>query len=295
MIQELRRQTAAITGLNVFLTRPKIFRLAPARARAYISTPCRPAISTTVPLCTAGRRRNPQAARLAGHSSDLQIKSPQTVLNIDRQKAAALGLTPSRFVQRALRLVRHAPGRDDLHRQQRLAVILELDPCQQNPRPFQGICSFERRSSSCRSSTVATLTQGAGPLTVNHQGQLPAVTISFNSRRASPSARRSTASRKWSGGWFPADHHGRLFGNGAGVSAVAARPGLAAAGDRSRHLHRAGHPLRELYPPDHNSFGAAGGRRRCAADPDAVQDGPSASLRLSASSCWSASSKRMRS
>ena len=28
--------------------------------------------------------------------------------------------------------------------------------------------------------TVATITQAAGPLTVNHQGQVPAVTISFN-------------------------------------------------------------------------------------------------------------------
>ncbi len=52
-----------------------------------------------------------------------------------------------------------------------------------------------------------------------------------------------------------------------------ARTGLAAAGDRRGHLHRARHSLRELHSPDHDPFRTAGGRRRCVADTDALQDG----------------------
>ena len=106
-------------------------------------------------------------------------------------------------------------------------------------------------------------TQPVGPLTVNHVGQLPAVTLSFNlgagvvaRRRRRARSRRPSASSS-----LPATVIDR---------ASRARPrrsrrrsgglGLLLAGGGPRHLHRARHPLRELHPPAHDPLGPAVGR-----------------------------------
>jgi HAE1 family hydrophobic/amphiphilic exporter-1 len=61
------------------------------------------------------------------------------------------------------------------------AVILELDPSfQQRADDLSKVFVRSTAGQLIPLSTVATLTHVAAPLTVNHQGQLPAVTISFN-------------------------------------------------------------------------------------------------------------------
>jgi HAE1 family hydrophobic/amphiphilic exporter-1 len=61
------------------------------------------------------------------------------------------------------------------------AVILEFDPAfQQSADDLSKVFVRSSTGQLVPLGTVATLTQAAGPLTVNHQGQLPAVTISFN-------------------------------------------------------------------------------------------------------------------
>ena len=114
-------------------------------------------------------------------TSDLQIKSPQTVLNVDREKAAALGLTADQirttlynsFGSRQVATL-YTASND-------YAVILELGPAfQENENDLSKVFVRSAAGQLVPLSTVATLTRAAGPLTVNHQGQLPAVTFSFN-------------------------------------------------------------------------------------------------------------------
>jgi len=111
----------------------------------------------------------------------LQIKSPQAIVNVDRQKAAALGLTTEQirttlynsFGSRQVATI-YTPSND-------YAVILELDPSfQQNADDLSKVFVRSAAGQLVPLETVATITQAAGPLTVNHLGQLPAVTISFN-------------------------------------------------------------------------------------------------------------------
>jgi len=45
-------------------------------------------------------------------------------------------------------------------------------------------------------TSVVTMRPGLGPLSINHSGQLPSVTLSFTSARGSRSARRSPALRQ---------------------------------------------------------------------------------------------------
>ena len=114
-------------------------------------------------------------------TSDLENKNPQAYLTIDREKAATLGITPdqirsslySAFGSRQVATI-YTPTDD-------YAVILEVDPARQ--RSADDLSRLYIRSSTGKLvpiSTFASIDERVGPLSVNHQWQLPAATISFN-------------------------------------------------------------------------------------------------------------------
>ena len=182
VIQELRRQSGAIPGLSVFLN--------PAQNLSIGARPSKSLYQYTLqagnlddlyrfaPLVDQEIRK---LSVLQDISSDLQIRSPQTILKVDRQKAAALGLTADQirstlyngFGQRQVATI-YTASND-------YAVILELNPTfQQRADDLSKVFVRSSAGALIPLDTVATLNQAAGPLTVNHQGQLPSVTISFN-------------------------------------------------------------------------------------------------------------------
>ena len=110
------------------------------------------------------------------------------------------------------------------------------------------------------------------PLSISHQGQFPAITISFNlapGRGAGPGDRRGAEGdgRTRRAG----DAQLELPGHRAGVPAVARHRAAADPRGARRGLSDPRHSLRELHPPDHDPVDAAVGRRRRARDPDAVR------------------------
>ena len=114
-------------------------------------------------------------------TSDLQVKNPQIDVTIDRDKASTLGITAQQ-VQDALG---YAYGQLQISTiyepSNTYRAIIEVQPDYQLDPDALGLLYV--RSSSGQVvplNTVATITRSVGPLTVNHQGQLPAVTISFN-------------------------------------------------------------------------------------------------------------------
>jgi HAE1 family hydrophobic/amphiphilic exporter-1 len=114
-------------------------------------------------------------------TSDLQIKNPEVNVVIDRDKAAALRITPeqienSLFAAYGPRWVSTIYAPDNQYR-----VLLEVE------RSFQAdpteMSALYVRSSGGRLvplDAVAHMESRAGPQTINHYGQLPAVTLSFN-------------------------------------------------------------------------------------------------------------------
>jgi HAE1 family hydrophobic/amphiphilic exporter-1 len=182
VIQELRRQTAAIPGLSVFLNPAQNLQIGARPSKSLYQYTLQAGnlddLFRFAPLVDAEIRKLPE---LQDISSDLQIKSPQMILNVDRQKSAALGLTAEQirttlydaFGTRQVATI-YTASND-------YAVILELDPTrQQQPDDLSKVFVRSSAGALVPLDTVASITQGAGPLTVNHQGQLPAVTISFN-------------------------------------------------------------------------------------------------------------------
>jgi HAE1 family hydrophobic/amphiphilic exporter-1 len=182
VIQDLRRQAGAIPGLNVFLNPAQNLQIGARASKSIYQYTLQAGnleeLYRFAPLVDAEMHR---LSELQDVSSDLQIKSPQTVLNVDREKAAALGLTAEQirttlynsFGSRQVATI-YTASND-------YAVILEFDPSfQQTADDLSKVFVRSTAGQLVPLGTVATLTQAAGPLTVNHQGQLPAVTISFN-------------------------------------------------------------------------------------------------------------------
>ena len=116
-------------------------------------------------------------------NSDLQITSPQIVIDIDRDKASALGVTADQ-IESALGAAYGSKQVSTIYTPtNQYWVILEVDPQYQlDPTALERL--YVRASSGrlVPLDAVVTLTPGLGPLVVNHLGQLPAVTISFNTK-----------------------------------------------------------------------------------------------------------------
>jgi hydrophobic/amphiphilic exporter-1 (mainly G- bacteria), HAE1 family len=114
-------------------------------------------------------------------NSDLQIVKPHVTVEIDRPKAAALGVTPTQ-IENALYDAYGSRQVSTIYTQSNeYWVILELEP--KYMLDAAALSMLYVRSSSgalVPLSTVARLPMGVGPLSITHLGQLPSVTISFN-------------------------------------------------------------------------------------------------------------------
>jgi hydrophobic/amphiphilic exporter-1 (mainly G- bacteria), HAE1 family len=130
------------------------------------------------PRIEAGMRQLPGFTDV---NTDLQIASPQVYVHIDRDKAQALGVSPQQ-VQDALYTAYGARQVSIIYTPaNEYRVITEVEP--QYQRTPEALSKLYIRSSGGQLvtlDTVAKLVRTVGPLTINHWGQLPAVTVSFN-------------------------------------------------------------------------------------------------------------------
>jgi HAE1 family hydrophobic/amphiphilic exporter-1 len=116
-------------------------------------------------------------------TSDLEIESPQVNVNIDRDKAAALGVTASQienafydaYGPRWVSTI-YAPVNE-------YKVLLELAPQFQSDPSTLSMLYFKGTGPLVPLDTLAAVKQQVGPQTVDHYGQLPAATISFGLAR----------------------------------------------------------------------------------------------------------------
>jgi HAE1 family hydrophobic/amphiphilic exporter-1 len=114
-------------------------------------------------------------------SSDLQIKNPQVMVTMDRDKISALGLNVNQ-VETALY---NAYGTRQVSQiyapNNQYQVIMQVAPeFQRDAAAMSMLYVRSNAGNLIPLSTVATTKTDAGPLTVSHTGQLPSVTISFN-------------------------------------------------------------------------------------------------------------------
>ncbi|HEV3329670.1 MAG TPA: efflux RND transporter permease subunit [Bryobacteraceae bacterium] len=114
-------------------------------------------------------------------NSDLQIRSPQVQVDIDRDRALSLGVTPAQ-IESALGA---AYGNQQISTiftpANEYAVITEVDPkYQTTPEGLSRLYVHSSQGQLVPLQSVVKLTRSVGPLSISHFGQLPAVTVSFN-------------------------------------------------------------------------------------------------------------------
>ena len=182
VIQQLRAKFLSVQGAYVFLQVPPTINvggsLTNAQYQYALQSPDIKELYADAPKLEGELRKIPL---LQDVSSDLQIHNPQLDVRVDRDKAYALGLTAqqvsdalySAFGQREVSTI-YAPSNE-------YYVILELSPPYQNdPQALSLLYVRNSQGKLIPLGTVAQVVPNLGPLTVNHLGQLPAVTLSFN-------------------------------------------------------------------------------------------------------------------
>ncbi|HET6371494.1 MAG TPA: efflux RND transporter permease subunit, partial [Nitrospiria bacterium] len=182
MIQELRRKVSVVPGIKVYMQNLPAIRIGGQLTKAlYQFTLQDPDLSELYHWAPILLDRMRDLPGFQDVNSDLQITSPQVTVEIDRDKASALGVTADQ-IERALANAYGSRQVSTIYTSSNeYWVIMELEPkYQADPA---ALSMLYIRSSSGRLvplSVVAKLARGVGPLTVTHLGQLPAVTISFN-------------------------------------------------------------------------------------------------------------------
>jgi HAE1 family hydrophobic/amphiphilic exporter-1 len=182
IIEELRPKLAQIPGINVFLQNLPPIRiggqLTKSQYQFTLQSPNTTELYQYAPQLEQRLRGLPQ---LQDVTSDLQIKNPQVTVNIDRDKAAALNVDPrtledalySAYGSRQISTI-YAPNNQ-------YKVIMELEPQYQlDPSALGMLYVHSKTGQLVPMGSLASFKKEVGPLTVNHLGQSPAVTISFN-------------------------------------------------------------------------------------------------------------------
>jgi HAE1 family hydrophobic/amphiphilic exporter-1 len=186
VIRRLQPKLAQVPGIRVYLSNPPSLNVGGGRASKsqYQFTLQSTDIGTLYPASERLLEKLREVKDLEDVTSDLQIKNPQVNVKIDRDRAASLGVS-AQSIEEALydaygsRQVSTIFTPNDQY-----WVILELQPeHQRDASALQMLYVTSESRALVPLGAVASFTPTLGPLSVNHSGQIPAVTISFNLRQ----------------------------------------------------------------------------------------------------------------
>ena len=182
IVRQLQPQLAAIPGIRTYLSVPPVIRIGGRNAKAQYQFTMQGADITALYENAARlEARLRTVSILQDVTTDLQIKNPQVQVQIDRDRASRLGVT----VQQIEEALYDAYGSRQVSTiytdNNQYWVIQELLPeYQRDVAALRLLYIRSREGTLVPLTSVATATSGIGPLSVNHSGQLPSVTLSFN-------------------------------------------------------------------------------------------------------------------
>ena len=182
IIQKLRPKLMSVPGINLFMQNPPPIQLDTTSSKAqYQFVLQSPDTEELYRQATDFEMKVWKLPMLQDVTSDLQIKNPQLTLEIDRDRAASLGVTAQQ-IEDTLYLAYGTRQVSTIYSPtNQYKVVLELDPHYQTDPAILGAL-FVRSTSGqmVPLSSLGQMKQGLGPLSVNHLGQITAVTLSFN-------------------------------------------------------------------------------------------------------------------
>jgi len=182
IIQQLRPKLAAVPGIKVYMQNPPVIRIGGQITAAQYqytlqSTDLAELYQWTETLL--GKIR--QLPGFIDVTSNLNNLSPVVALDVDRDKIATLGLSFAQ-VEDALQSAFSARQISTIYgATNQYQVILEVAPeFQFDPSMLSRLYVRATSGKLIPLDTVSRVTRKTQALTVNHQGQLPSVTLSFN-------------------------------------------------------------------------------------------------------------------
>ncbi len=182
VMMELRGRLSAVPGVMVFLQNPPPITINGQNSNSAYQMTLQSAnlqeIYDWVPRLSAQMRGLPGFLDV---SSDLYIQSPQLNVDIDRDRALALGVS----VQQVQDALYSAYGTRQVSTiftpANQYSVIVEVAPqFQRTPNALSKLYVHSSQGPLVPLDALLKTSRGVGPLSVNHFGQLPAVTVSFN-------------------------------------------------------------------------------------------------------------------
>jgi HAE1 family hydrophobic/amphiphilic exporter-1 len=182
VIQRLRRNVSQVPGTITYFQAIQNInvggRLARSQYQYTVQDSDTKQLYEIAPKLQAGIEKLPGIQDV---NSDLELKNRQLVVDVNRDLASSLGISVdqvrsmlySAYGVRQISTI-YQPAND-------YQVILEVDPkYQQTPSDLSKLYLRTSTNQPIPLSAVATLRTTLGPVLINHQGLLPAVTISFN-------------------------------------------------------------------------------------------------------------------
>ncbi len=182
VIAELRPKLNTVPGIRVMLVNPLPVTIGGRRSRSLYQMTLGGADSEQ--LYGVSRKMEQAMLDIPGLvdvSSDLQIENPELYVDIDRDRALLLGVTPEQIENTLYSAFGNRDVSTIFAANDQYSVIVEFEKRYQVDAGSLDLLHI--RSSAgplVPLSTVATLHERLGPLSINHSGQLPSVTISFN-------------------------------------------------------------------------------------------------------------------
>jgi HAE1 family hydrophobic/amphiphilic exporter-1 len=191
LIQQWRPSLSSVPGMRVYLQNPPTIPIGGRLSKSqYQYTLQCPDIDELNKYADIMEKKFRDIPGLQDVTSDLQIKNPQVNVNIQRDKASSFGVTAAQIEDALYSAYGSRQVSTILAPNNQYRVIVELMPQYQlDPSALSMlyISSGNNALTGANAATtlvplnaVANFTNNVGPLTINHQGQLPAVTISFN-------------------------------------------------------------------------------------------------------------------
>jgi len=182
VIQRLRPKVAQVEGAKFFMQAGQDItvggRLSKTEYQYTLTDTDTEELNHWAPILEAAMQKAPELQDVA---SDQQIASPHIAITINRNAAYKLGLNLSDIDQTLYDAFGERQVATIYTSSEQAKVILEVEPQFQNdPQALSRIYLTTPTGSHIPLSAVAQFTNKVEPLTVNHQGVFPAVTLSFN-------------------------------------------------------------------------------------------------------------------
>jgi hydrophobic/amphiphilic exporter-1 (mainly G- bacteria), HAE1 family len=182
VIGRLRQKTSQVPGLRTFFQSIQNLNVGGRSARSQYQYTLQS--SDTERLYTVAPEIMEKIAQVPGVldvTNDLEIKNPQMTVEIDREKAAVYGIGADQIRNQLFNAFGSRQIGTIFKSSNDYQIILEALPrFRVDPSDLSKVYVKTANNQTIPLDAVAKMVPSVGPLTINHQGQQPSVTISFN-------------------------------------------------------------------------------------------------------------------